>query len=122
MAVFNIDKTSLGPVGLDEMLVDDIGDVLITNNKAAVPFLKKNMVISVNELSDEDLVNAAKTSMSSNILGKEADFFARVTANAVKSVKMKQSQAEKFIDEGSGSNRDGSATKAEANPKKDRFK
>ena len=28
----NIVKTSLGPVGLDKMLVDDIGDVLITND------------------------------------------------------------------------------------------
>uniref|UniRef100_A0A7S0CLT5 Tr-type G domain-containing protein n=1 Tax=Proboscia inermis TaxID=420281 RepID=A0A7S0CLT5_9STRA len=89
--------------------------------KAAVPFLKKNMVISVTELSDENLVNAAKTSMSSKILGKEADFFARMAVDAVKSVKMKQSQAEQFIDEGSGSNRDGSA-KAEADPKKDLFK
>ena len=65
MAVSNIVKTSLGPVGLDEMLADDIVDVLITNNKAAVPFLKKNIVISVNELSDEDLLNAARTSTSS---------------------------------------------------------
>ena len=28
----NIVKSSLGPVGLDKMLVDDIGDVLITND------------------------------------------------------------------------------------------
>ena len=65
MAVSNIVETSLGPVRLDEMLADDIGDVSITNNKAAVPFLKKNIVILVNKLSDEDLVNAAKTSTSS---------------------------------------------------------
>ena len=65
MAVSNIVETSLGPVRLDEMLADDIDDVSITNNKAAVPFLKKNIVILVNKLSDEDLVNAAKTSTSS---------------------------------------------------------
>ena len=65
MVVSNIVKTSLGPVRLDEMLADDIDDVLITKNKAAVPFLKKNIVISVNELSDEDLLNAARTSTSS---------------------------------------------------------
>ena len=28
----NIVKSSLGPVGLDKMLVDDVGDVTITNN------------------------------------------------------------------------------------------
>ena len=32
LAVANIVKSSLGPVGLDKMLVDDIGDVLITND------------------------------------------------------------------------------------------
>ena len=32
MAISNIVKSSLGPVGLDKMLVDDIGDVTITND------------------------------------------------------------------------------------------
>lgn len=32
MAVANIVKSSLGPQGLDKMLVDDIGDVNITND------------------------------------------------------------------------------------------
>ena len=36
LAVANIVKTSLGPVGLDKMLVDDIGDVLITNDGATI--------------------------------------------------------------------------------------
>ena len=31
-AIANIVKTSLGPVGLDKMLVDDIGDVTVTND------------------------------------------------------------------------------------------
>ncbi|KAL1328860.1 hypothetical protein HN51_060928 [Arachis hypogaea] len=35
-AVANIVKTSLGPVGLDKMLVDDIGDVTITNDGATI--------------------------------------------------------------------------------------
>ncbi|CAM6035794.1 unnamed protein product [Sphagnum compactum] len=37
-AIANIVKSSLGPVGLDKMLVDDIGDVTITNDGAT--FLK----------------------------------------------------------------------------------
>lgn len=36
LAVSHILKSSLGPVGLDKMLVDDIGDVLITNDGATI--------------------------------------------------------------------------------------
>jgi len=36
MAIANIVKTSLGPVGLDKMLVDEIGDVTITNDGATI--------------------------------------------------------------------------------------
>jgi chaperonin GroEL (HSP60 family) len=32
----NIVKSSLGPQGLDKMLVDDIGDVTITNDGATI--------------------------------------------------------------------------------------
>merc|ERR1719276_617236 len=36
VSVANIVKTSLGPVGLDKMLVDEIGDVTITNDGATI--------------------------------------------------------------------------------------
>jgi len=39
LAVSNIVKTSLGPVGLDKLLVDELGDVTITNDGATI--LKK---------------------------------------------------------------------------------
>lgn len=35
-ALSNIVKSSLGPQGLDKMLVDDIGDVTITNDGATI--------------------------------------------------------------------------------------
>merc|ERR1719498_263508 len=35
-ALANILKTSLGPQGLDKMLVDDIGDITITNDGATI--------------------------------------------------------------------------------------
>lgn len=35
-AVANIVKSSLGPVGLDKMIVDDIGDVTISNDGATI--------------------------------------------------------------------------------------
>lgn len=162
LAVANIVKSSLGPVGLDKMLVDDIGDVLITNDgatilaqlevehpaarvlvdlaqlqdqevgdgttsvvivasellrrgnelvklgihpttiitgfrtalKAAVSFIKREMVIKVNALDDNHLISAAKTSMSSKIIGKEADLFSKLVVAAVKSVKMKATAAD----------------------------
>ena len=36
VAVANIVRTSLGPVGLDKMLVDQIGDATITNDGATI--------------------------------------------------------------------------------------
>ncbi|SCU67716.1 T-complex protein 1, alpha subunit, putative [Trypanosoma equiperdum] len=35
-AVANVVKSSLGPVGLDKMLVDDVGDVCVTNDGATI--------------------------------------------------------------------------------------
>jgi len=35
-SIANIVKTSLGPVGLDKMLVDDVGDVTVTNDGATI--------------------------------------------------------------------------------------
>lgn len=36
LSISNIVKSSLGPVGLDKMLVDDIGDVTVTNDGATI--------------------------------------------------------------------------------------
>jgi T-complex protein 1 subunit alpha len=36
LAIANIVKSSLGPVGLDKMLVDQVGDVTITNDGATI--------------------------------------------------------------------------------------
>lgn len=35
-AIANMVKSSLGPVGLDKMLVDDVGDVTVTNDGATI--------------------------------------------------------------------------------------
>jgi len=160
MAISNIVKSSLGPVGLDKMLVDSIGDVTITNDGAtilkmlevdhpaakvlveladlqdqevgdgttsvviiaaellrrgnelvknkihpttvmsgfrlamreAVKYIKTNLVVQVDELGEEVLLNSAKTSMASKILGPESAFFARLAVDAVTSVKTTNSE------------------------------
>lgn len=55
-AVQNVLKTSLGPQGLDKMLVNDIGDVTITNDGATILAL-----IEVNHPAAKVLVDLAQT-------------------------------------------------------------
>lgn len=45
------------------------------------------MSLSVEEIGKEALINAAKTSMSSKLLGAESDFFADIVVNAMQRVK-----------------------------------
>ncbi|KAG9511103.1 T-complex protein 1 subunit alpha, partial [Fragariocoptes setiger] len=54
-AIANVVKTSLGPVGLDKMLVNDIGDVQITNDGATILGL-----IDVEHPAGKVLVDLAK--------------------------------------------------------------
>lgn len=154
VALANIVKTSFGPVGLDKMLVDEIGDVTITNDgatilsklevehpaakvlvdlanlqdkevgdgtttvviiaaellkkgnalvkknihptsiisgyrlamKEACNYIKESLSIPIKDLGADSLLNCAKTSIASKILGGEAEFFAPIIVNSLKRV------------------------------------
>ncbi|KAF7987465.1 hypothetical protein HCN44_003227 [Aphidius gifuensis] len=155
-AMSNIVKSSLGPVGLDKMLIDDVGEVTVTNDgativaslqidhpaarvvaelaqlqdvevgdgttsvviiaaellknadelvqqhihptsvisgyrlacKEACKYIQENLTIAVEELDRDAIVNVAKTSMSSKIIGADSSFFGNMVVDAATAIKI----------------------------------
>lgn len=60
-AIANIVKSSLGPVGLDKMMVDDIGDVTVTNDGATILGLMEvehpaaKVLVELAQLQDQEV-------------------------------------------------------------------
>ncbi|KAK2759148.1 T-complex protein 1 subunit alpha [Arachnomyces sp. PD_36] len=154
-AISNVVKSSFGPSGLDKMMVDDIGDVTVTNDGAtilslldiehpagkilvdlaqqqdkevgdgttsvvliasellrranelvknrihpttiitgyrlalreAIKYMSENISVNVENLGKESLLNIARTSMSSKIIGSDEEFFVNMVVDAMLSVK-----------------------------------
>ncbi|KAL3994599.1 T-complex protein 1 alpha subunit [Acanthocheilonema viteae] len=155
-AIANIVKSSLGPVGLDKMLVDDVGDAVVTNDgatilkqievehpaakvlvelaqlqdeevgdgttsvvivaaellksadelvkqqvhpttvingyrlacKESVRYMQDNLSFGSQELGRHSITEAAKTAMSSKVIGPDADFFAAIVVEAAELIKV----------------------------------
>lgn len=62
--------------------------------REAVKYMQDVMSIKVDSLGTETLINIAKTSMSSKIIGSDSDFFARIAVDAMLAVKSTNNRGE----------------------------
>ena len=58
----------------------------------SVKFIVDRLTVKTQELSDDLIIAAAKTSMSSKLIGSESEFFSKMVVDAMKRVKMVNAQ------------------------------
>jgi T-complex protein 1 subunit alpha len=62
--------------------------------REAVKYMNENISVKVDDLGKDSLINVAKTSMSSKLIGSDAEFFATMVVDAMLAVKTENNKKE----------------------------
>jgi len=102
-------RTTLGPMGMDKMLVDDLGDITITNDGATIvgemdvehPAAK--MMVEVAKTQDDEVGDGTTTAvvLTGEILSKAEDLLDQGIHSTViaRGYRLAASQAQKILEE-----------------------